>query len=122
MSKQDNQSHLDFQRRYFDKNAECFMRPVPVDVGQRMQAIVRAAELLSDNRILDAGTGTGCLIEYILAAGTRAANIVGCDLSERMLAEARHKYPQVQFWQGDVALLPDSFGKFDVVFFNGCFG
>jgi riboflavin kinase len=39
-----------------------------------------------------------------------------------MLAEARARYPDVRFWQGDVIDLPDELGQFDVAFFNGMFG
>lgn len=122
MAELDHKTHRDYQQRYFDKNAECFMRPLPAEVGERMHAIVAAAGVSADSRILDAGTGTGALIQYMLAAGARPENIVGCDLSERMLAEAKGTYGQVQFWQGDVTCLPDSFGLFDIAFFNGCFG
>ena len=69
---------------------------------------------------MDVGTGIGVLIPHIQRYGVR--NIVGCDLSAGMLAEAQLRYPEVRYWQGDVIDLPDELGPFDVVFFNGMFG
>jgi SAM-dependent methyltransferase len=70
-------------------------------------------------RVLDLGTGTG--------AGARAvagrfpeAEVVGADLSERMLAEARQALPaelasRVRFEAADASALPYDDGSFDLV-------
>jgi SAM-dependent methyltransferase len=70
-------------------------------------------------RVLDLGTGTG--------AGARAvagrfpeAEVVGADLSERMLAEARRALPaelasRVRFEAADASALPYEDGSFDLV-------
>jgi SAM-dependent methyltransferase len=70
-------------------------------------------------RVLDLGTGTG--------AGARAvagrfpeADVVGADLSERMLAEARQGLPaelasRVRFEAADASALPYEDGSFDLV-------
>jgi ubiquinone/menaquinone biosynthesis C-methylase UbiE len=64
----------------------------------------------------------GVLIPHFLDAGVKPENVVGCDLSTQMLAEARRRHPAVTFWQGDFAELPADLGRFDAVFFNACFG
>jgi SAM-dependent methyltransferase len=70
-------------------------------------------------RVLDLGTGTG--------AGARAvaerfpeAEVVGADLSERMLAEARQSLPEelagrVRFEAADASALPYEDGAFELV-------
>jgi ubiquinone/menaquinone biosynthesis C-methylase UbiE len=75
-------------------------------------ALTRISGSVQD--VLDVGTGTG--------AGARAlrarfgdANVVGVDVSEPMLAEARKHAPELTFVAGDAADLPFEDGSFDVV-------
>lgn len=114
--------HVEYQKAYFDKNYDFFRQSIPADVVDRTKEIVRTALLDSNSRVLDVGTGMGVLIPHFAAQGVKPENIVGCDLSEQMLAEARARNPGVRFWQGDFAELPAEFGNFDAVFFNACFG
>lgn len=114
--------HLDYQRRYFDEKVEVFRSNLPEDVRQRMGRIVDCANLRRGCRVLDVGTGTGVLIPYFLKAGVIPKDILGCDLSTEMLSEARQRFPDIKFWQGDVAELPITAGSFDGIFFNACFG
>lgn len=76
--------------------------------------------LKKSDRVLDVGTGIGVLIPHIQDYGVR--NIIGCDLSDAMLTEARKRYPGVEFWRGDIVDMPLAFGPFDAVFFNAVFG
>ncbi len=112
--------HNLYQRRVFDENVEFFRQPIPEDVERRTQQIVAAAKLKAKDRVLDVGTGTGVLIPHIQRCGVR--DIIGCDLSEPMLAEARKRYPGVKFWCGDVIDIPAALGPFDAIFFNAVFG
>jgi ubiquinone/menaquinone biosynthesis C-methylase UbiE len=73
----------------------------------------------SPGHILDLGTGTGAAA---LAAAWRfpEAEVVGADISEEMLAEARRKTPpelagRVRFEQADGARLPYPAGAFELV-------
>lgn len=111
--------HNRYQRRIFDSKVECFRQPIPADVEGRTAQIVAAARLEASDRVLDVGTGIGVLIPHIRRIGVR--DIVGCDLSEPMLAEARKRYPEVDFWRGDVIDIPESLGPFDAIFFNAVF-
>jgi malonyl-CoA O-methyltransferase len=79
-----------------------------------LQAIDHAPE-----RALDLGTGTGAAA-FAMAQRFPEAEVVGVDLSERMLAEARRKTPpelsrRVRFQQADGAHLPFADGSFELV-------
>jgi ubiquinone/menaquinone biosynthesis C-methylase UbiE len=66
------------------------------------------ADLSSNAAILDVACGTGEL-ERLLAAENPCQHIVGVDLSEQMLAQARQKlqaFPHVSFQQATVRSLP----------------
>lgn len=122
MNESNRRAHAKWQADYFDEKAPIFVQPIPQDVRQRTRQIVEAAKLSLDARALDVGTGAGVLIEHFLEIGLAQQNIVGCDLSNGMLKEASQRYPAVTFWQGDIADFPLSYGTFDSVFFNACFG
>lgn len=114
--------HIEFQRSYFNRVVDFFRQPLPEDVEKRTREIVQVAGVNADDRILDVGTGTGVLIQYMLEFGVPAESITGCDLSSEMLSEAAKRYPGVKFIQSDIDKLPLEAGPFTKVFFNGCFG
>ena len=71
------------------------------------------------SRILDLGTGTGKGAR-LAAERFRDAEVVGVDLSPRMVAEAERLLPaglrdRVRFVAGDAAALPFADGSFDLV-------
>lgn len=68
----------------------------------------------SGERILDLGCGTGDLTHEISKSG---ASVVGMDLSESMIVEARKKYPNLQFTvdNGEIFRTDE---PFDAVFSN----
>jgi SAM-dependent methyltransferase len=70
-------------------------------------------------RVLDVGTGTG-LGAFAIAARFPHADVVGVDLSDDMVAEARRKTPpeiagRIRFEQADAAHLPFPDESFDLV-------
>lgn len=70
-------------------------------------------------RALDLGTGTG-QGAFAIARRFPAAEIVGVDLADGMLAEARRKTPtelaeRIRFENGDASALPFADGSFDLV-------
>jgi len=102
---------------------------------------VRAANLSSNSRVLDIGTGTGVLLPFFKEeGGTEEGQVVGVDVSKGMLAVARARFPRAKFWEGDVLDFAEAWlkgrgmeggkegegggegGLFDAVFFNACFG
>ncbi len=118
----DKNEHVSFQRDYFNKNVDFFKRPIPEDVINRSREITRSLITAKDIRLLDVGTGIGAFLIYYHELGLPYTNIVGCDLSAEMLGEAQRRFPEVSFWNGDILELPESFGKFDLIVFNACFG
>ena len=70
-------------------------------------------------RALDLGTGTG-QGAFAIARRFPAAEVIGADLSERMLAEARSKTPpdlssRIRFERADASRLPYADGSFELV-------
>jgi ubiquinone/menaquinone biosynthesis C-methylase UbiE len=73
----------------------------------------------SPARVLDLGTGTG-LAAFVLAQRFPQAEVVGVDLSDRMVELARSNTPpelgrRVRFEQADAARLPFDDGSFELV-------
>src|SRR5262245_37492145 len=90
--------------RSFDQAAEYYdnTRPlfdITVDVG--IQALLDAAG--EGARFLEVGTGTG---RIGIPLQQRGADLVGCDLSARMLMRQREKYPSARLVQSDAVFLP----------------
>jgi ubiquinone/menaquinone biosynthesis C-methylase UbiE len=74
----------------------------------------RFVEPRGDERVLDAGTGTGALA---FALAPYVGEVVGVDLVPELLAEARARaaeFPNVSFVEGDVTRLPPELGEFDL--------
>jgi ubiquinone/menaquinone biosynthesis C-methylase UbiE len=70
-------------------------------------------------RVLDLGTGTG-QGAFTIARRFPNADVIGADLAERMLAEARRQIPpeladRIRFEQADASALPYPDGSFDLV-------
>jgi SAM-dependent methyltransferase len=94
------------------------------DAMRREDAFVsleRALDALPQppQRVLDLGTGTG-LAAFLAARRFPEADVVGADLAEAMLAEAREHTPpelaeRVRFEAGDAARLPFGAATFDLV-------
>src|SRR6185369_3325650 len=94
------------QRAYFDKRAELFLNPIPAAVQERTCAIVEAAGLDEHSKVLDVGTGAGVLLHHFVDQGVKQENIIGCDLSPGMTANAKRKFPRAYFWNGDILDFP----------------
>ena len=77
--------------------------------------LVRAAVGRSprtDMRVLDVACGTG---DVSVALKKRGVEVIGADISEKMLALAREKAPDIVFVYGDAAGLPFEDGSFDSI-------
>jgi len=99
--------------RSFDRAAEVYDKTRPLfdataDVG--IQSLLNAAG--KGARILEVGTGTGRISIPMLEHG---ADLIGCDLSVKMLARQREKYPAVRLLRSDAVFLPFSSGHFDAL-------
>jgi ubiquinone/menaquinone biosynthesis C-methylase UbiE len=102
-------------RRQFDRLA-------PVWDAQRRPDSFAPVEAALDRlpapprRVLDLGTGTGS-VARIVAARFRHADVVGVDISQGMLDEARQRTDssRVTYQQADAERLPFDDGSFDLV-------
>jgi ubiquinone/menaquinone biosynthesis C-methylase UbiE len=72
-----------------------------------------AAELAGEHRILDAGCGNGRWLEALQREGVRSSRLVGVDVQQQRLDQARRHVSGAQLALADVRQLPfadDSFG------------
>lgn len=99
--------------RSFDQAADIYdqTRPLFDIVAQKgIQAILDI--IGSPARILEVGAGTGRISIPLL---DRGANMVGCDLSAKMLARQLYKFPAARLAQADAAYLPFPTDQFDAL-------
>jgi SAM-dependent methyltransferase len=71
--------------------------------------------------LLDFGCGLAHLYEHMQRFGPRDVEYHGLDLSERFLAAARGKHPDLPFHLVDVLREPTALPEFDYVVMNGVF-
>lgn len=123
MPSHEKDEHVNYQKNFFDQHVDLFKQEIPADVEARSAEIVRSILRNPESeRLLDVGTGTGAFIRHYRAQGMLFENIVACDLSAAMLAEAKQRFPRVNFWHGDILNFPTENEGFDIVVFNACFG
>src|SRR5262245_54149089 len=99
--------------RSFDQAAEVYDQTRPLfeaTAEPGIQSLLDAAG--PGARILEAGTGTGRISIPLLE---RSADLIGCDLSEKMLRRQHEKYPAARLLQADAVFLPFPSGIFDAV-------
>ncbi len=80
-------------------------------IGPLLDAVGAAAGV----RLLDVACGPGYAAG---AAAERGASVVGIDFSSEMVVEARRRFPQVDFREGDAEKLPLPDASFDAVVMN----
>lgn len=99
--------------RSFDRAASYYdqTRPFPEPIAQAgMQAIF---DLIGQEaRVLDVGTGTGRISIPLLERGM---DLIGCDLSGKMLRRLQEKLPSARIAQTDASQLPFPTDSFDAV-------
>ncbi len=83
--------------------------------GQAIDALLDAARVDSESRVLDVGTGTADLPS---AASDRGATVAAIDFSEAMVAEARRSHPDLDIRLASAESLPFGEGSFDAVIAN----
>lgn len=116
----ETRGRTDEEREYYSLSERVYEKFAPfydliVRPLRRMRREVAAmSEVQAGTRILDVATGTG---EQALAFARRGAEVIGIDLSERMLRVARRKsrLPNLSFQRADAAELPFPSASFDVV-------
>jgi ubiquinone/menaquinone biosynthesis C-methylase UbiE len=99
--------------RSFDRVASIYdqTRPLHEPIAKHgLQAILDIAGPKA--RILDVGTGTGRISVPLLEHG---ADLIGCDISTKMLRLLQEKLPAARIAQADASQLPFPDAHFDVV-------
>ncbi len=99
--------------RSFDPAADYYDQTRPLFdavIEQGMQSLLDAAG--EGARFLEVGTGTGRISIPLLERG---ADLIGCDLSTKMLSRQREKYPAARLLRADAAFLPFPSHHFDAV-------
>jgi len=101
-------------RRTFDKLAPVWDHQRSPDAFAPVQSALDTLDG-PPTRVLDVGTGTGS-VALLVAERFPAAEVVGVDVSQRMLEQARQKArDRVRFEIADAERLPFPDGSFDLV-------
>jgi SAM-dependent methyltransferase len=100
-----------FEARGWSERAGTYDALMARATGFAIEPLLNAAGVAVGDRVLDVGCGPGALSA---AAAARGADVVGVDLAEGMLAEARRRHPSVEFTCADAEALPFADGAFDV--------
>lgn len=99
--------------RSFDRAAGYYdqTRPLPASIAHDgIQAILDLSH--PDGRFLEVGAGTGRISVPLLERGV---DLIGCDLSSKMLRRLHGKYPAARLTQVDALFLPFSGASFETL-------
>lgn len=141
------QDHNKLQTKKFDDSVEWFASPdaVAPEVVPKLRIIAKAAtagahktapdKTKMDYRLVDVGTGTGALLPYYAECGVPPCQVTGVDLSPKLLAVFRERFPEAAAVEGDFLdywppslsskegeILNTDEDKVDSIVFNACFG
>ena len=99
--------------RSFDRAASIYDQTRPLLEPIAKQGIQAILDITGPNAcILDVGTGTGRISVPLLERGM---DLIGCDISSKMLSLLKEKFPSARISRADASLLPFSSAYFDVV-------
>lgn len=102
--------HAGWQRAAADYDATFARATAPF-----VEALLDAAAVCAEMRVLDLCCGTGVVAAAMAARG---AVVTGLDFSAAMLEQARLRHPGLRFDEGDAEALPFADGSFDAVVSN----
>lgn len=109
------ESFHDFEKRGWQNAAEAYQRSWISLTGQAVPHLLEACGVRAGTALLDIATGPGVVAAAAHALG---AMVTGVDFSARMVEDARLRYPDIEFLEGDAEDLdfPDS--TFDAACMN----
>ena len=105
----------DFERQGHDRLAESYAEVFTPITGLAVEDLLDAANVGTGTRVLDVACGPGNVCQ---AARRRGAEVLGVDLSPRMVEVAERLIPDGKFRIADVASLPFEKTSFDAVVCN----
>eukprot|EP00775_Hariotina_reticulata_P004557 gene4557-4809_t len=88
------QTHAEGQQAVFGQLdvVQEFLAPLPSDINNRLAEIIHLLpDLDGTKRVIDVGSGTGCLIPVLRSRGVQ--DILAVDLSPAMLQQLAARYP-----------------------------
>lgn len=94
----------------FSTTADAYAATMAPALEPVAREVVRRAQLLPDERVLDLGTGTGTAAGLASGEGRR---VIGLDAAPGMLDIARSRYPAVDFVEADFGAIPLPDAAFD---------
>ncbi|CAM9190049.1 unnamed protein product [Chrysoparadoxa australica] len=115
------------QAETFDRKVGFFASEasVPPEAQPSLREIAEyVAKEKGIGRVVDVGTGTGCLLPFYAEAGIEQSAVVGVDLSPKMLEVFKERWPKAESWLGDfIDYLPgEGTSSIGAVVFNAVFG
>jgi ubiquinone/menaquinone biosynthesis C-methylase UbiE len=112
INEQQSQAFKEFERTGWAKQAEHYDSLVGEMTRQAVAALLAAANARSGIRLLDVASGPG----YVAAeAARRGLDVIGTDIAENMVAEARRRFTGVKFETADAENLHYADSSFDAV-------
>ena len=111
---QDKQKEIAF----FDGHAgtDAYDVFTPQASARLVDAFVRLSGLKPSARVADLGCGSGAFTALLARAGY---DCVGVDISPKLIALGRRKFPDIEFAEGDIEHLPFPDASFDGVLLSG---
>ncbi len=100
----------DFEHAGWQKAAEQYARTFGTLTAQASGPLLDEVSVRAGARVLDVASGPGYVAGLAAAQGAR---VIGVDFSPLMVSEARRRYPDVEFREGDAEALPFDDGSFD---------
>jgi ubiquinone/menaquinone biosynthesis C-methylase UbiE len=104
-----------FENETWSRCADNYMYGFGALVKEGVAPLLNAVNVDSGDRVLDLGTGPGLAAG---AAAERGADVVAVDFSKPMLAEARRRYPEIEYHWAPAEALPFEDADFDVAIGN----
>jgi SAM-dependent methyltransferase len=108
----DPQAFKEFEHSGWEAAASHYHDLFGATTSQSAGPLLDAVKAGEGTRLLDLACGPG---QVTAAALRRGAEAVGLDFSAAMVAEARRRYPEIRFQEGDAENMPFDAGSFEAV-------
>jgi SAM-dependent methyltransferase len=108
-------SFHDFEQAGWERAAEFYGGSFGALTALTAPALLDAAGVAAGTRVLDVASGPGFIADV---AAARGAAVIGIDFADAMIAEARRRYPAIEFRHGDAEALAFEATGFDAVVMN----